>query len=98
MGLAPYGDPERFRGFFAEHVQLRAGGAIRIPILRLNRDRAERETYGATRRFLEEHLIKTRHPDEDITDDHRDVAAALPACLDRAMLPVCGAARAGRGR
>ena len=91
MGLAPYGDPERFRGFFAEHVQLRAGGAIRIPILRLNRDRAERETYGATRRFLEEHLIKTRHPDEDITDDHRDVAAALQACLDRAMLHVCGA-------
>src|SRR5260370_18162836 len=40
---------------------------------------------------MEEHLIKTRHPDEDITDDHRDVAAALQACLDRAMLHVCGA-------
>src|SRR2546422_7997024 len=100
MGLAPYGDPERFGGFFAEHVQLTAGGAIRIPILRLNRDRAERETYAATRRFLEEQLIKARHPDEDITDEHRDVAAALQACLDRALRHLCGsfARRTGQRR
>src|SRR3989454_1319110 len=100
MGLAPYGDPERFGGFFAEHVQLTAGGAIRIPILRLNRDRAERETYAATRRFLEEQLIKARHPDEDITDEHRDVAAALQACLDRGMRHLCGsfARRTGQRR
>ncbi len=91
MGLAPYGDPERFRGFFEEHVKLSAGGAIRIPILRLNRDRAERETYAATRRFLGGRLVEARHPDDDITDVHRDVAAALQACLDRAMRHVCGA-------
>src|SRR5207248_906917 len=91
MGLAPYGDPERFRPFFDEHVKLMPDGAIRIPILRLNRERAERETYAATRRFLENHLIKSRRPDEGITDDHWDVAAALQECLDRAMLHVCGA-------
>src|SRR5438105_1607290 len=90
MGLAPYGDAERFSGFFQEHVKLTAGGAIRIPVLRLNRDRAERETYAATRRVLEEQLIKARQPDEDITDEHRDVAAALQACLDRAMRHLCG--------
>ena len=49
-------------------------GAIRIPILRLNRERAERETYAATRRFLENHLIKSRRPDEGITDDHWETA------------------------
>src|SRR2546428_372948 len=91
MGLAPYGDPERFRPFFAEHVKLMPGGAIRIPILRLNRHRVERETYAATRRFLEGQLVKARRPDEGITDDHCDVAAALQECLDRAMLHVCGA-------
>ena len=28
MGLAPYGNPERFRGFFESAVELRAGGEI----------------------------------------------------------------------
>jgi len=100
MGLAPYGDAERFSGFFQEHVKLTAGGAIRIPILRLNRDRAERETYAATRRVLEEQLIKARQPDDDITDEHRDVAAALQACLDRGMRHLCGslALRTGQRR
>jgi carbamoyltransferase len=90
MGLAPYGDPDRFRPFFDAHVKLSDRGTIRIPILRLNRERADRETYAATRRFLEEQLVKARRPDEDITDVHRDVAAALQACLDRAMQHVCG--------
>src|SRR5262249_31481069 len=35
MGLAPYGDPGRFRAFFEETVELRPDGGIRIPILRL---------------------------------------------------------------
>ena len=36
MGLAPYGDRERFRAFFDKAVELRDDGTIRIPILRLN--------------------------------------------------------------
>ena len=36
MGLAPYGDPARFRKFFEETVQLRPDGSIRIPMLKLN--------------------------------------------------------------
>src|SRR2546426_5950722 len=98
MGLAPYGDAERFAGFFQEHVKLTAGGAIRIPILRLNRHRAERETYAATRRVLEEQLIKARQPDEDIIDEHRDAAATLQACLDRAMLHLCSHFAAATGQ
>ena len=90
MGLAPYGDPERFRSFFEEAVLLRDDGSIRIPILRLNRSRDERENYLRTRNYLNEHLIKERRPDGEITDEHRDVAAALQACLDRAMLHLCG--------
>src|SRR5207249_6330141 len=90
MRLAPYGDPERFRSFFEEAVLLRDDGSIRIPILRLNRSRDERENYLRTRNYLNEHLIKERRPDGEITDEHRDVAAALQACLDRAMLHLCG--------
>ena len=90
MGLAPYGDPARFRPFFDEAVQLRPNGTLAIPILRLNRTREDRETYRATRRHLEQNLIAERPPDGAITADHCDAAAALQECLDRAMLHVCG--------
>jgi carbamoyltransferase len=90
MGLAPYGDPARFGGFFDRAVELRPDGGIRIPILRLNRSREERENYTATRRYLDEHLIAHRAPEAGISQDHKDVAAALQKCLDRTVLHVCG--------
>lgn len=90
MGLAPYGDAERFRAFFDKVVELRPDGSIRIPILRLNQTRDERENYLRSRTFLTQHLVKERRPDEEITDIHRDVAASLQACLDRTMEHLCG--------
>lgn len=90
MGLAPYGDPARFRPFFEELVQLRVDGSIRIPMLRCNRTRDERETYAVTRKHLQEKLFPARAPEDEITDDHRDAAAALQECLDRVMLHLCG--------
>jgi carbamoyltransferase len=90
MGLAPYGDPGRFRKFFEDSVILNSDGTIRIPPLRLNRTRDDRENYWGTRRFLEWRLIARRRPDQEISASHRDVAAALQECLDRVMLHVCG--------
>jgi carbamoyltransferase len=90
MGLAPYGDPDRFRAFFEDAVQLCPDGSFRIPFLHANRTREERERYGATRRRLEENLIPERQPEAEITNAHRDVAAALQECLDRTMLHLCG--------
>lgn len=90
MGLAPYGDPARYRSFFEKNVELRPDGTIRIPILRLNRSREERENYLATRAYLDEHLIPRRAPDAEITPAHNDVAAALQEFLDRVVLHVCG--------
>ena len=52
--------------------------------------REDRETYGATRAYLSEHLIPARAPEHEITDDHRDVAAALQECLDKVLLHICG--------
>jgi carbamoyltransferase len=89
MGLAPYGDPERFRTFFDTAVELRSDGSIRVPILRMNRSREERENYLVTRAHLDEHLVARRAPDAEITQEHKDVAAALQACLDRVVLHVC---------
>src|SRR5207237_2266245 len=70
MGLAPYGDPERFRPFFEEAVELLPGGGVRIPLVRANRTREEREHYSVSRRLLSERLVRPRAPDEEIGDVH----------------------------
>ena len=85
MGLAPYGDSERYRAFFDEAVKLQDGGTIQIPALRLNQTADERENYLATRRYLAERLIAERRPEQETTQDHCDVAASLQACLDRTL-------------
>src|ERR1051325_8810008 len=90
MGLAPYGDPARFRSFFETAVELREDGSIRIPALRLNATRADWEYYAATREFLRRHLGPERNADEPITDVHRDIAAALQECLNRSVQHICG--------
>lgn len=97
MGLAPYGDPERYGPFFRKLVQLQDDGTIRIPILGLNRTRDERENYTVTRRYLEEHLIPARPPDGSLTDQHRDVASALQDCLERVVHHICGHSRTATG-
>jgi carbamoyltransferase len=100
MGLAPYGDPERFRSFFDATLELREDGGWTIPLLRANGTREERENHLAARRQLAAHLIAPRSVDAEITADHEDVAAALQACLDRAILHLCGywGRRSGIGR
>src|SRR5665213_1088763 len=90
MGLAPYGDPSRFRRFFEDAVIPEEDGSFRIPILAMNRSADERENYTATRQHLTKNLIAPRHPDADILEDHRDVAAALQECLDRSLVHLCG--------
>jgi carbamoyltransferase len=90
MGLAPYGDPARFRGFFERVVELREDGTIQIPILKLNRTVDELEFYRATRAYLAENLIPPRDPASPVARIHEDVAAALQECLERAVLHICG--------
>jgi carbamoyltransferase len=97
MGLAPYGDPSRFRSFFDQAVQLDTNGAFRIPILKLDRTRDGRENHIAAREYLNTALCPERKPDDEVEDLHRDVAAALQECLERVMLHVCGHFRAQTG-
>lgn len=90
MGLAPYGDPKQFEGVFQRMLECRPDGTLRVPILRLNRTRAERENYLKTREWLSANLIAPREPGDEITQVHRDVAAALQAALNRAVIHICG--------
>ena len=85
MGLAPYGDPARFRPFFEKAIELRPDGTIHIPILRMNKSREEREFYSATRA----HLDPSRLQDQPVDSVHEDVAAALQEALERVVLHVC---------
>jgi carbamoyltransferase len=89
MGLAPYGDPSHFRGFFEQAVELHDDGSFRIPMLKLNKTREERENYTATRAYLDENLIPRRMPSQSVSPVHEDVAAALQECLERVILHVC---------
>jgi carbamoyltransferase len=90
MGLAPYGDPRQFEGVFHQMVECRPNGTVRIPILRLNRTRFERENYLQTRDWLSRNLIPRREPGDEITQVHCDVAASLQQTLNRAILHICG--------
>jgi carbamoyltransferase len=90
MGLAPYGNPERFKSFFDKAVVLEEGGSMRIPILALNQTPNDRENCGVTRQYLNDHLIPARRPDDEIKEEHCDVAAALQECLDRTIQHFCG--------
>ncbi len=90
MGLAPYGDPCRYAEVFRRAIELRPEGMVRVPILRINRTRDERENYSKTREWLAQNLIAPRAPSDPINQDHCDVAAALQACLDNAVLHLCG--------
>ncbi|HET9281747.1 MAG TPA: carbamoyltransferase C-terminal domain-containing protein [Candidatus Angelobacter sp.] len=83
MGLAPYGDPARFRSFFEREIILGPGANISIPMLAKASTAFELETYAPVRRYLNENLIPERRPDDEIGQLHCDVAAALQQCLDR---------------
>lgn len=90
MGLAPYGDPERYESFFADAVALRGDGGWEIPLLRMRGTRAERENHLPARRRLAERVLAAREPESEIGAEHMDLAAGLQACLDRAVLHLCG--------
>ncbi len=90
MGLAPYGDPDRFRPFFEREVHLLPDGGIEIPLLHLNQTPEDRRRYRASRQVLSSQLGPARLPDDPITERDRDVAAALQETLDRVMLHICG--------
>ena len=57
MGSGSVRRSQPYRAFFEKAVELRPDGTIRIPILRLNKTRDERENYAQTRQHLSENLI-----------------------------------------
>ncbi|MFD8781618.1 carbamoyltransferase [Kitasatospora sp. NPDC059599] len=97
MGLAPYGDPQRYYDRFATMVRLREDGTYTVPVLARDRTAFEHETHEGVLRELAAVLGPARLPGQPSTQDHADIAAALQAITEQAMLHVLRAARERTG-
>jgi carbamoyltransferase len=96
MGLAPYGDADRYADFFRNEVRLTRHG-IEIPLLKLNKTPEQKTFYLSSRDYLAQHLGPPRHPKEPITDVHRDIAASLQRRLEEVVLHIAGYYQAATG-
>jgi carbamoyltransferase len=88
MGLAPYGNPRVHYNRLIEFVKLKEDGTYAIPVFAHDRTLAERETHAGVLRFLEEQFGPAREPDSEITQNHKDIAAALQAVLQTCQMHV----------
>ena len=82
MGLAPYGDPARFRDPFRTLYTLHEGGRYEIHFERL------KSLIG---------LVAVRRPGESFTQDHKDLAAAIQDALETMAFHLIDGARRATG-
>jgi carbamoyltransferase len=87
MGLAPYGDPGRYRDEMQQVIELGDEGSYQIPILAHN-TRAEWETHRGALSALDDLFGERREPGGPVDDRHRDVAAAVQAGLEDVLFHV----------
>lgn len=101
MGLAPYGDPSRFRPFFQRLVQSEPDGAFAVdPNLSsylVVRDALFPEGL-LYPRSMTDALGPPRLSDEPIVQRHADIAAALQEAVERAVLRMLESARDATGQ
>ena len=85
MGLAPYGNPEVYRGFFESLVDLHPDGQY---ALHLNRLSPERAPYYRHVLAAFERLLSRPEGTEMLPQAHCDFAAAAQECLERVLFHV----------
>jgi carbamoyltransferase len=73
MGLAPYGNPARFRDIFKTFYTLSADGGYKL-------------NWGEIRKIY--HLVKPRKQWEEFSADHKDIAAALQETIEEIVLHI----------
>ncbi|MCX4785423.1 carbamoyltransferase [Streptomyces sp. NBC_01221] len=91
MALAALGDPARFRRLFAQAVRTTATGFSINPAYFPPRTLTS-GYLRTSRRFIAETCLE-RHPSEPLTDDHRDLAAALQERTEQVMVHLARRAR-----
>lgn len=100
MGLAPYGDRQRFADRATQLVRLGPEGRFTVPVLAENEDWLERETHAGVLRALTRLFGPPREPGAPVGQRHMDVAAAVQSVLESTLLHVLRhfAARTGADR
>ena len=88
MGLAPYGDSRRYFEQIMKWVHLRDDGTYTIPLFAHNKTLEEQETHRGVLRILTEIFGPTRIPESDLTQHHKDLAAAIQAVCQTCQLHV----------
>lgn len=86
MGLAPYGNAQRYFIQIMELVTLKDDGTYTIPVLFANQTDYERETYSRSLMLLEERFGPARKKNEKLRQHHKDIAAALQSVLQTCLL------------
>lgn len=88
MGLAPYGNPRRFFSQIMDIVHLKNDGTFTIPMLFQNASLQEKETYTGTLGLISDMFGPSRIPGTEITQVHKDIAAALQAVLQASLMHI----------
>ncbi|GAA3142892.1 carbamoyltransferase family protein [Streptomyces echinatus] len=97
MGLAAYGDPDRYRKVFDEAVVLRDDGGVDIAFLSLPGRPAERELHRPAGAWLTARLGPRRAREDPVEQHHADLAAAAQQRLEQALQHVITTAVARTG-
>jgi carbamoyltransferase len=88
MGLAPYGNPNRYFAQVMDLVRLKDNGTYTIPILFRNGTLEDKETYAGTLGLLSDTFGPVRTSNSEIAQRHMDIAAALQQVLQASLLHV----------
>lgn len=83
MGLAPYGDPDRFRAFFDSIITLGDNGRFTLSWSKLGKIRQKH--YRGFLQYLEDNVIERHHTTEYLPNIYCDFAAGAQACLEKAL-------------
>ncbi|MCF7982845.1 MAG: hypothetical protein K9L70_00425 [Thiohalocapsa sp.] len=86
MGLAPYGDCGKYFDQMMGLVKLRKNGLYTVASLFRNETLQAKETYSGTLQLLEDIFGPRRQPGDAIEQRHKDIAAALQAVLEQALM------------
>jgi carbamoyltransferase len=88
MGLAPYGDYKKYLHVLSRCIEFKDKGEVYIPLLLENKGIVEKESYRGVKNWLNEHVLKSRNINEEITQDHKDIAATLQYLLNKSMFHI----------
>jgi carbamoyltransferase len=95
MGLAPYGDPGRHYDALSRLITLRRNGTFRIDLSFFNYH-LERTKNRCSEKFAET-FGAGRRKGEDLSENHKDIAAALQLVTEETILHMAKVARAETG-